>query len=154
MGGPLRHAQHVIRMAGLFLAGVLAFLVLRSIFVPADFGTLGHYRASALTTNRDKPLAYAGHAACAECHPDVVDKRAGQRHARVACEGCHGPSARHAAAEEGAPNPPRPDGRTTCLRCHERDASRPPAHPQITPAEHAPEGPCLACHDAHAPRLS
>jgi hypothetical protein len=154
MSGRFRHAQHVFRMAGLFVVGIVVFLVLRALYVPDDFGVLGHYRASALTMNSDKPLAYAGQAACADCHPDVIEKRAGQRHERVACEGCHGPSARHASGEEGAPMPARPDGRVGCLHCHAKDASRPLTHPQVIAAEHAGGESCLTCHNPHAPKVS
>ncbi len=154
MSGRFRHARHVFRMAGLFVAGIAAFLVIRALFVPDDFGVLGHYRASALTVNRDKPLAYAGQAACADCHPDIVEKRTGQRHERVACEACHGPSARHASGDDAVPRPTRPDGTAGCLPCHSKDVSRPSTHPQVVPAEHAGDESCVTCHNPHAPRVS
>lgn len=154
MSGRFRHARHVFRMAGLFVVGIATFLVLRALYVPDDFGVLGHYRASALTINSDKPLVYGGHAACADCHADIIEKRTGQRHERVACEGCHGPAARHASGEEGAPKPLRPDGKAGCLFCHAKDASRPVAHPQVIAAEHAGDESCLTCHNPHAPKVS
>ena len=40
--------EHLFRMAGLFGVGLLVFVVLRGVLIPADFGDLGHYRASAL----------------------------------------------------------------------------------------------------------
>ena len=38
--------EHLLRMAALFVAGLAAFVVLRGVLVPADFGELGHYRSS------------------------------------------------------------------------------------------------------------
>ncbi|TPW17151.1 MAG: hypothetical protein FD129_491, partial [bacterium] len=40
--------QHLIRAGALLLAGVVAFLVVRSLLIPVGFGTLGHYRPGAL----------------------------------------------------------------------------------------------------------
>ena len=154
MSGRFRHGQHVVRMAGLFALGIAAFVVARAIFVPDDFGRFGHYRAAALELNRQRPIAYAGHAACVDCHGDIVEKRVGQRHERVGCEACHGPAARHASGEENAPKPARPDGRKACLVCHAKDASRPVSHPQVIAAEHAGDESCLTCHNPHAPRVS
>ena len=154
MNGRFRHAQHVFRMAGLFGAGIAVFLLLRWVFVPEDFGVLGHYRASALTLNRDKPLAYAGRAVCADCHADVVEARAGGRHEQVGCEACHAPAARHASGDDKAPRPVKPDGRIGCLACHDRDASRPATHPQVVASEHAGDAVCTSCHQPHNPRLS
>lgn len=125
MSSRFSHAQHVFRMAALFILGIAAFLVARAYFVPHDFGVFGHYRASALDLNRDRPLKHAGQAACAECHTDIVEKRAGQRHQHVACEGCHA-----------------------------KDATRPATQPQVQAQEHAGDASCVSCHDPHAPRMS
>ena len=100
MSGPNRHYQHVLRMAGLFVIGIGSFFVLRAIFVPADFGVYGHYRAAALELNRTKPLVYAGRDVCGDCHADIVEARAGGRHERIGCESCHGPAAAHASGDD------------------------------------------------------
>ncbi len=55
--------EHLVRMAGLFGVGLLVFVVLRGVLIPADFGELGHYRASALDDNRSVELKFAGRAA-------------------------------------------------------------------------------------------
>jgi hypothetical protein len=151
MSGSNRHYQHVVRMAGLFVLGISAFFVLRAWFVPDDFGVYGHYRASALELNRNKPLVHGGHAVCADCHPDVVEARAGGRHERIGCEACHGPAARHASGDDKAPLPVRPHPRDGCLKCHAKDASRPRAFPQVVAAQHAGEQVCVTCHNPHHP---
>ena len=144
---------HLVRMAGLFLVGITAFVVLRWLMVPADFGEFGHYRAGALRDNMARPIVYAGQAACVECHPDVAEVRAKGRHALVACEACHGALAAHASNPDGA-KPVRPDPRKTCIICHTASISKPKSFPQVVPAEHAPEGACAACHAVHSPKIS
>jgi hypothetical protein len=152
MSRRFRDAEHLIRMAAIFAGGLLAFLLARTIFVPDDFGVLGHYRLSAIDDVRARPAAYAGQKACLECHTDVGEAReAGGAHARVACESCHGPLATHAAGEGGAE---RPEPRTICVRCHAANGARPRAFPQVHVREHADEGPCTTCHQPHAPKIS
>ena len=148
-----RHKEHLFRMAVLFLGGTLLFIILRAIMVPSDFGVYGHYRAGALDDNRTVPLQYAGRAVCADCHPDVIEARAGGRHERIGCEACHGALAAHAEGRMEE-KPARPDPRATCLQCHERNVARPAWLPQIVTADHSPEGACTACHVAHSPGLS
>lgn len=149
MKTPLKDIQHLLRMAGVFGAGLLLFAVVRSFAVPADFGLIGHYRASAPEVVRAHPIAYAGQQACVECHTDVSEVRAAAGHARVSCESCHGPLARHAVAEEGVPPPGKPDGRGTCLPCHTAHTGKPGKFPQVVVREHADEGACTACHNPH-----
>jgi hypothetical protein len=146
---------HLVRMAGLFAVGIAAFLLLRWMLVPADFGELGHYRTGALKDNMARPVAFAGQAACVECHTDVAEVRAKGRHAHVACESCHGALAAHATANDpSAAKPARPDARKTCITCHTASISKPKTFPQVTPAEHAPDGLCSQCHPVHNPKLS
>ncbi len=144
---------HLVRMAGLFVVGVTAFVVLRWLMVPADFGVLGHYRAGAVADNMKPPLVFAGQAACVECHADVAEVRAKGKHVRVACESCHGALAAHASNPDG-PKPVRPDPRKTCISCHSANISKPKSFPQVVPEEHAPEGSCAACHVVHNPKIS
>jgi hypothetical protein len=144
---------HVLRVVALFAGMLVLFLLVRSWLVPDDFGVYGHYRASAIDANRDRPLVFAGQHACAACHADVTEIRQAGAHAGVSCETCHGPLARHAAGEDDA-RPAPPDGRTGCERCHDARAGKPVGFPQVHVAEHAPEGACTACHQPHAPRLA
>jgi hypothetical protein len=144
---------HLVRMAALFAAGVLIFLVFRAWMVPAGFGMYGHYRPGALDDVRARPLHFAGRAACADCHTDVVAEREGSKHARIGCEACHGPLMAHVKAA-GGQKPARPDSRVICPRCHYARPWKPKAFPQVVVAEHSPEGPCTACHKPHAPKMS
>ncbi len=154
MSGPDRHFQHVLRMAGLFVIGISAFFVLRAVYVPDDFGVYGHYRAAAIEVNRTRPLVYGGSAVCADCHSDTVDARGAGAHARVACEGCHSPAARHATGDADAPRPSKPDPTGGCLTCHASNRSKPATFPQVVAAEHAGDAACTSCHNPHNPKVS
>jgi hypothetical protein len=140
-------------MAGLFAAGITAFVVLRWLMVPADFGELGHYRTGAVRDNMASPMVFAGQAACVQCHGDVAELRAKGKHVRVACESCHGALAAHAANPDSQA-PAKPDPRRTCISCHSANISKPTSFPQVVPEEHAPEGSCAACHVVHNPKIS
>ena len=153
MSGRFRDYAHVLRMAAIFAAGTLLFLVVRAWLVPEDFGVYGHYRAGALADNRTPPLVFAGGAACAECHDDVVAARKGGRHERVGCEACHGALGAHAFGQTDA-KPARPDPRALCISCHDAKVGKPPGYPQVHANEHAEDGPCTACHQPHSPAIS
>lgn len=150
MKDTLAGKTHLLRVAALFVAGLFAFLVVRWLLVPADFGIYGHYRASALDDVRALPVVHAGQAACVECHTDTAELRQKGRHARVSCEACHGPQGRHAAAADEA-KPTRPHGRTTCLPCHERNVARPASFRQVDVVDHAGDNSCIECHLPHQP---
>lgn len=147
----LKDKEHLFRMAGLFLVGIVAFVVARALFVPHDFGVYGHYRAGALADARAKPLRYAGAAACADCHEDVVKARKGSRHAAIGCESCHGPLAVHAAKDPGEQKPPKLDPRALCLRCHTANVAKPKGFKQVDPKDHGEGMACTGCHLPHSP---
>lgn len=144
---------HLVRMIGLFAVGIAAFLLVRWMLVPSDFGVLGHYRAGAVADNMSRPVKFAGQQACVGCHNDIAELRAKGRHAGVSCESCHGALAAHAQNPEGV-KPVKPDPRKTCIVCHTAGISMPKTFPQVVPAEHAPDGPCNACHVVHNPKIS
>ncbi len=150
--GPFGHKAHLVRVAGLFLVGLAAFLVLQALLVPKGFGRYGHYRAGALEDNRSGALAFAGRAACLDCHADAADAARGGPHEHVRCEACHGALAGHAAGptEQKAD---RPDSRVLCVRCHQANVARPARFPQVEVADHAGDEACASCHRAHDPRL-
>jgi hypothetical protein len=150
MSARFRDWEHLARVAGLFLAGLVSFLVLKAVFVPAGFGRYGHFRAGALDDNRARPLSYAGRAACAECHSDVVEVRQAGKHAGVSCEACHGPHAAH-AADPSAAAAHRPDAAQLCLVCHAANVAKPRSFPTIVVEDHAGTESCLTCHTAHNP---
>jgi len=147
----LRESRHLVRAALLLAAGVLLFLVVRAILVPKGFGELGHFRTGALADNSQRPLAFAGSAACAECHADVVETRKGGKHENVGCEACHGALAGHAADPSTAP--PRPDPDSVCLVCHLGNVAKPSWFPQVDPKEHGGGGACGDCHKPHNPGI-
>jgi len=146
------HANHVFRAGALFASGFAIFLVARHAMVPSDFGVYGFYRSGALGDAAARPLAFAGQSACFDCHDAVVAARHGGRHERIRCEACHGPLATHASGDSDA-RPKELSPRDLCLTCHLKSAGKPGAVPQIMPSDHAPEGPCTACHPPHNPKV-
>lgn len=146
----LEGKEHLFRVAGLFLAGLVVFLVVQRLLVPSDFGIYGHYRAGALKDIKALPVVHAGQAACVACHSDEGALKQKGKHAKVSCEACHGPLGRHAAGESDE-KPARPHGRTTCLFCHEKLQARPASHPQVDSKEHAGDSLCIECHSPHEP---
>jgi uncharacterized CHY-type Zn-finger protein len=145
--------EHLLRIVVVFLLAGAAFLVWRAWMVPDDFGVYGHYRAGALDDEQRRPLAYAGQAACADCHADLVALRREGAHAGVTCEACHGPLNAHAVGEMES-SPSKPDPRAICITCHAAGRGKPTAFPQVVVDEHAPDGECTVCHQAHVPGIS
>jgi uncharacterized CHY-type Zn-finger protein len=148
-----KDADHLVRMAALFVAGLAFFLIARAFLVPRDFYELGHFRTGALADNMARPIAFAGREACETCHPDVVDERKGSRHAAIACEACHGALAKH-AADPGSLKPARPDARTLCLVCHREDVASPKTFKQVNPQKHMGGNACISCHKHHHPEMA
>ncbi len=146
----LRDKEHLVRMAGLFGAGIVAFFILQALLVPKGFGEFGHYRAGALDDNRARPISFAGRAACLDCHGDQGDVLKGGKHAGLGCEACHGALAAH-AEDPSAHKGFKPEIGTLCVRCHLANVAKPAKFPQIEPKEHFDGGPCGGCHDPHAP---
>ena len=150
----LKDKEHLARMAALFLAGLVGFLLVRAALVPKGFYELGHFRSGAIADNMARPAAaFAGREACESCHPDVVEARKGSRHTTVGCEACHGALAKH-AGDPGGVKPVRPDARKACLVCHRQDAATPGGFPQVNPQEHMGGEPCNACHKPHHPEMA
>lgn len=151
MGKRIRDAAHLIRPAAVILAGLALFLGLRQVVIPKDFGKYGHFRPGALDQIRQRPISYAGQDQCVMCHDDQAKVRAEGKHAHVACEACHGPLAKH--AEDPSIVPKLPDVATLCVSCHEKDAAKPSAFPQVASAEHSSGMKCNDCHKPHNPHL-
>jgi hypothetical protein len=147
----LKDAGHLFRMAAVFAAGVIFFLIARSIFVPKSFGQYGHYRGAALQEIAAKPITFAGHGACESCHTDVQEIKSKGVHAHVACESCHGPLAKH--ADDPTLQPPKIEVAVLCVRCHEANKAKPKAFPQVVSADHSGGVVCNTCHQPHSPRI-
>jgi cytochrome c7-like protein len=165
MRGRFRHAGHVLRVAALFFFGFVAFLIVRAILIPPDFGVYGFYRAGALDDAKARPIKFAGRAACEECHagtydPPDDDAKAvalakedpvkDNKHITLNCEACHGPLAVH------ADDPEKPVSKVgndkLCLRCHLELKGRPSIQPQVIPGDHGDNDPCVSCHKPHRPK--
>ncbi len=147
-----KDAGHLFRMAAVFLVGVVAFVVLRTSFVPRSFGQYGHYRGKAIAEIAALPISYAGHQVCEGCHTDVLDVKSKGVHKGVACESCHGPLAKH-ADDPASVQPAKLDTAKLCVRCHEANIAKPKNFPQVVSAEHSGGAPCETCHQPHSPAI-
>jgi Cytochrome c7 and related cytochrome c len=151
LGQRFKDQEHLLRVAALFVGGLLLFLFLKAVLVPKGFGTYGHYRAGALEDARARPVAFAGAGACADCHSDVLDDKKAGKHAGVRCEACHGPLASHAQADDPAAAKPKRPTAELCLVCHAGNVAKQAGFPQVQTKEHAEPGTCLECHKGHQP---
>jgi transcription elongation factor Elf1 len=147
-----KDAGHLFRLAAVFIAGLLIFLVIRGFLVPKSFGERGHYRANAVTEVAARPVRFAGHESCEACHADVLDKKKSGKHGRVNCEACHGPLAQH-ADDPTSVKPDKLDTSVLCPRCHEANVAKPKNFPQVDTAEHSAGLPCDTCHQPHSPAI-
>jgi len=152
MSNRFKNAEHLIRVALVFAAGVIAFLAVRGIIVPKSFGQYGHYRADALKDIAERPPGFAGREACANCHQDIVDLKKTGKHSIVGCEACHGPLAKH-VEDPGALVPVKPDTAVLCVKCHEANSAKPRNFPQVISKEHAGDVACGTCHKPHTPKI-
>jgi hypothetical protein len=146
----IKDKEHLFRVAALFAAGVVLFVIAKAVLVPKDFGVYGHYRAGALADNRARQPVFAGRAACADCHGDEADLLKGGKHAGVGCEACHGALGKH-AQDPSAAKAVKPDPKTLCATCHLTNVAKPRKFPQIDPKEHFEGNACGGCHSPHAP---
>ncbi|MBL8231618.1 MAG: hypothetical protein JNL98_24185 [Bryobacterales bacterium] len=152
MSNNLRESGHLIRLAAVLAVAVVGFLVLRAAVIPPEFGKYGHYRPGALEDNQKRAIQYAGQADCLSCHEEQAKQRSAGKHAKVSCEACHGPLAKH-TEDPQANKPQLPQGATLCASCHEKDAAKPKWFPQVVTAEHNTGMACNSCHQAHQPKL-
>jgi cytochrome c7-like protein len=147
-----KDAGHLFRLAAVFVVGTLAFLGMRVFLVPKSFGQYGHYRGDAMAEIAARPLNFAGHQTCEGCHSEVLEKKKGGRHARVNCETCHGPLAKH--ADDPSVQPAKLDTAVLCVRCHEENAAKPKSFPQVASADHSSGVACDTCHQPHSPAIT
>jgi hypothetical protein len=134
-------------VVGFILALVL---VLRFAVIPGSYFSVEQHVASTVERETARPATYAGVAMCRECHDEIYEVKSRSFHRGVACETCHGPSAKHAEDPlESKPDAPR--DRKFCPVCHAYDAARPTGFPQINPTTHNPLKACITCHSPHDP---
>ena len=146
-----KDAEHLLRLAAVFILGFFAFVVLRSFLVPHSFGKYGHFRGDAIAEVRAKPVNYAGHQACETCHSDKVELKSHGKHAGVNCESCHGPLAAH--ADDPSLQPEKLDTAVLCVRCHAANSAKPKWFPQVDAEEHSSGVACETCHQPHSPKI-
>lgn len=147
-----KDAKHLISLLVLFVLALGLFAAIRKAVVPAGFGVYGHYRAGAIDANREHAVSFAGQAECVGCHDKEADQRNSGRHAKISCEACHGPQAKHAADFEKT-KPVMPKVNPLCLNCHAKDAAKPAFLPQVVDAEHSNGMQCNDCHQPHQPKM-
>jgi cytochrome c554/c'-like protein len=147
-----KDANHLLRLAAVFAAGFVIFIVLRGFLVPKSFGQYGHFRGDALAEIKSQPLHYAGHGTCETCHSDVLEQKVKGKHVRVNCEACHGPLAKH-ADDPGGTAPEKLDTAKLCVRCHEANTAKPKWFPQVVSADHSAGLACSECHKPHDPAI-
>jgi hypothetical protein len=148
----LRSTEHLIRVVLLLALGVVAFLVVRRMVIPADFGKYGYFRPGSLDDIRARPVKFAGHETCEACHSDQADVKSKGKHVNVTCEACHGALAKH-AEDPSSIKPQLPDTAVLCARCHEARQGKARAFPQVVTAEHSNGLACNTCHKPHAPKI-
>jgi len=148
----LKDAEHLLRLAAVFIAGLAVFLVLRAVLVPHSFGQYGHYRGDALAEVAAHPVRFAGQKVCEDCHGDIVATKSSGKHAGVHCEACHGPQAAHAENPVDI-KPQLPDTAVLCARCHEANVAKPAGFPQVDTRDHSGGQTCKTCHQPHSPLL-
>lgn len=148
-----KDAGHLFRVAAVFLAGFIVFVVVRSLLVPRSFGRYGHYRADAITEVAARPVEYAGHQVCESCHTDVQETKSKGVHKSVACESCHGPLARH-ADDPASVLPAKLDTAVLCPQCHQENIAKPRSFPQVNAANHSGGAACNTCHQPHSPAMN
>jgi hypothetical protein len=148
----MKEAAHLIRLAALFVAGFVTFLLIRQAIVPAGFGKYGHFRAGALDDVRARPISFAGRSACEGCHDDKRAALNKGKHINVGCEACHGPLAAHADDPDKV-KPVLPDTRQLCPVCHETNSAKPKGFPQVDSKDHSGGEPCKSCHQPHTPKF-
>ena len=145
-----KDSGHLFRLAAVFVAGLAAFVVIRGLLVPRSFGQYGHYRGDAIAEIAARPISYAGHAACNDCHADALAKKSSGKHAHIACEACHGALAKH-IEDPASVQPAKLDAAVLCARCHQKDIAKPVGFPQVQADEHSAGIPCDTCHQPHSP---
>jgi hypothetical protein len=138
----------ILRILLLALGIVSSYGMARYFLTPPSFGQYGFYRGAALEEATALPITFAGRQACADCHPEAVEKLLAFEHKSLSCEGCHGPGKAHS---ENLDVPMQKLHYSHCVRCHEANPSRPKTHKQVVTKDHYTGSMCTECHAPHAP---
>jgi len=141
-------SPQIIRLVLLTITIVVSYCVARYVLTPQSFGQYGWYRGNALGEIAAHEPLFAGKKACDECHSDHINKLNKGEHKTLSCETCHGPAKAHTE------NPDVAVPKLTfahCVRCHEKDPSRPEWLKQVTISKHYAGQRCTECHVPHQP---
>src|ERR1035438_10109406 len=90
-----RDAGHLFRVAVVFVGIGFAVFGVNARLLPEKFWQYGNYGVNAMSEMAARPVNFAGHQACEDCHADVLGKKESGKHVHVNCEACHGPLATH-----------------------------------------------------------
>ena len=145
----LREAEHLFRLAVVFIVGAALFAIVHRLLVPSSFGRYGHFRADAIVEIASRPVSFAGHQTCETCHSDVLEVKTKGKHARIACESCHDALSSH--ADDPSIQPKKLDAAVLCAGCHEASTAKPNWFPQVVSEEHSSGIVCTTCHQPHNP---
>ena len=146
-----RIPEQIRRLFIPFFIIIIGYLFTRWVLVPPDFGLLGHYRASSITTNMQKEIRYAGAEACTECHDQIVATKNKDTTRGLPVKRATVPvRPTYRILKNFKPAVTRT--RTLCLLCHEYLPTRPTGFPQVISDSHNPTKPCISCHRPHEPR--
>ncbi len=151
--------SHIWRPLYVFIAVVLLILLVRTVFVPKDFGVgeRGYMYGWHRLGNEEEwknsivKVKYQGAEYCKDCHPDKYNSIRKTPHRTIQCENCHGPAIDHPS------DPPKLDidrSRAQCLRCHfplPYTSSGRAKLKSIDPDKHNPDIECSMCHNPHKP---
>ena len=165
------HAKHFMRLGLLITIVIVAFLSLRAQVVPKDFGTLGHFRASAIPEAAARDPRHIGSEACADCHDEIATPWKAGKHSIPQCENCHGPGFLHVKVMSDESIGAYPDriknfpkalrvtsGIQECLWCHLKTFERPSTLKSIKSVEQhitanggsfTAQAKCIDCHNPH-----
>lgn len=157
-----KYNTHLIRVIVVMLVLGVGVVAARAIFIPEDFGDLGHYRTGAVEDEMNLPIRNQTNDSCLQCHPFIKKIHLAGTHKTVSCEFCHGPNADHVADGKKIADMPvkrDKDIQKLCLKCHNKIIrARPEEHikviafPQhLVDKKVRTENLCNQCHHVHDP---
>jgi len=142
--------RHVVRLVSILVAVLALALVAKWLFTPESFYKFGHFRADSVAEIAALEPVYQTPSYCKTCHAERHAQWSASNHKSVICETCHGPAKGH---PQNGKLPIPADSKKLCTLCHEATAGRPSTQPQIVVAEHGAGQQCVACHNAHSPKI-
>lgn len=152
----LTSKSHLKRLGVLLVAGLIGFLVIKSLAKPSSWNDEGWFREDVLGELERQPIVYGGNESCRTCHKDANKELRKRRHRGLSCESCHGALADHVKDNKKFADAKVDKSRWQCENCHMWRINRPKRYPQFTleveKHKWIKEGKvCLKCHGAHDP---